>query len=135
MAVSTKSPKSSKKAPARRVAKKVAAKVLPEARIKAKSRNVESRSRAVAESGVKATAPRVEIYRLKNRATGETRVLIDARGDGSVAELPWLVTNGTQTVGFATRKELGANYSRADLFSGKAPKATKAKARRVAAKK
>ncbi len=128
MAVATKSGK------AKRVARpKVAApKVLPESRIKAKARNVESRSRAVQESGIKPTAARVEIYRLKNRATGELRILIDGRGDGTVAELPWIVTNGTSEVGFATRKELGANYSRADLFSGAAPK--KARAKRVAKK-
>lgn len=132
MTVSTKT--SSAKKSGRRVSKKSAPKsvaALPEARIAAKARNVESRSRAVSEGGVKPNAPRVTIYVLKNRATGETRTLIDARGDGSVADKPWLVTNGVKTVGYATRKELGANYSRGDLFTA-APK--KARAKRVAKK-
>jgi hypothetical protein len=127
MAVKTKS------APKRVARPKVAApKVLPEARVKAKARNVESRSRAVAESGAKPTAPRIEIYRLKNRATGETRILVDARGDGSVAAKPWLVVRESDgaTVGFETRKALGKGYSAADLF---AP-AKKARPKRVAKK-
>lgn len=112
---------------------KVEAKVLPESRLKARERNVESRSRAVREAGVKPSSPRVEIYKLKNRSTGEVRTLIDARGDGSVADLPWLVTNGTATVGFRTRKELGQRYSDADLFAAsKKPAAKKGRAKRVA---
>lgn len=126
-------PVATKSGKAKRVARapKSEVKVLPESRIKAKARNVESRSRAVLENGIKPTAARVEIYRLKNRATGETRVLLDARGDGSVAELPWRVSNGSAEVGFRTRKELGANYSRPDLFAS-TPK--KGRAKRVAKK-
>jgi hypothetical protein len=124
----------STKSKARRVARKTSTKVtakvtMSEQRVAARKRHMESRSRAVQEGGVKATAPRVVLYELKNRATGEVRTLIDARGDGSVADKPWLVTNGTSTVGFATRKELGQNYSKPDLF-GK----SKAPAKRVAKK-
>lgn len=121
------------KAKARRVAKKVVAPEMSEARVKARTRNVESRKRAEAESGIKANASRVELYRIKNRKTGEVRILIDARGDGSVADKPWLVTSedGKNVVGFGTRKELGANYAHVSLSGGSAKKA---RAKRVARK-
>jgi hypothetical protein len=97
---------------------------MSEARKAARGRQVESRKRAVAENGVKATAGEVEIYRLKNRATGQVRVLIDARGSIFEGDA-WLVRDPETgvTVAFPTRKALGAGYAAADL-SGPAKAAT-----------